>query len=137
MEAGARRGRAASLRSPAAAFNDLLGETAQPLVLAVAKHRYGHVDRAPMMQHHHVHKIVVDVAGRRDFHTPHHRRHHRLVLAQEQGFIAGHRNADGATQRQKVRRKEGTLDLATGIEIGIAAIRTIAAKAATPFPVAP
>jgi hypothetical protein len=71
--------------------DDLLGDAAQLLVLAVAQFDHGHVDRALMMRRHHRDEIAVDVAGRLGAHAVHHLRHRRVGLFQERAFLGRRR----------------------------------------------
>ena len=67
--------------------DDLLGDAAELLVVAVAQFGLGHLDGALVVRDHHGGEIGVDVAGRLDRHAVHHLAHGGLVGRQERLFI--------------------------------------------------
>jgi hypothetical protein len=69
--------------------DDLLGQPLDLRVATVAKHRYGHVDCALMVRHHHSHEVDIDVTRGLHRHVVHHFFHGRVVLGQERCFL-GH-----------------------------------------------
>lgn len=67
--------------------NDLLGQTANLLVVTVFELGLRHVDRALMLRNRHCNEISIDIAGRLDRHIGRHLSHDRRIRRQERPLI--------------------------------------------------
>src|SRR5258706_2945976 len=84
--------------------DDLLCDTTDLLVVAVAQDRPGHVYRGLVVRDHHVDEIPVDVARGPDLHRRHHLRHGGLVLRKEKLLVGSCGKGGGGHGREGEQR---------------------------------